>query len=95
MASTSDTNLNVHSELYLCFDVFFEKFVDGIGRNRINVVVNSYANALLAFSETESSGKLNFVTEVVFGNKVLKRVYNLTRTFKVAGTADTNSYFHD
>ena len=70
-----------------------EEIVNGLGGNGEELIVNGYANALLALAHAEGTAKINLVTEILFGDQTLQLLYYLTRALDVAGTSDTNYDF--
>ena len=60
----------------------------------MKIVINCYADTLLAFAHAECAAKLNLITEIVFTDKILKLFYNLTGAFDMAGTTNSYCNFH-
>jgi hypothetical protein len=60
----------------------------------MEIVVNRYANALLALTEAEGSAKLNLFFKSVLRNQLLKTFNYVARALDVARASDTYCYFH-
>ena len=59
-------------------------------------VIYRYTYTLLAFAHAEGAAQLDLIADIVIGDKVLKLLYDLTRSLDMAGTSDTNRDFkHD
>ena len=80
--------------LYLCQNLFCKEFLYGFGRNRVEYLVHSDADALLALTHAESTAQLHLVANVMLCNKLLERGYDLAGALNVAGATDTNNNFH-
>ena len=87
-------NLYYNHFLYPRKHRFLKEAVNAVGSNRINLVLNAYANAHLALAHAEGTGKLNLVAERLFRNKSLKSLNNLARALDMAGAADAYCDFH-
>jgi hypothetical protein len=93
VAGRADANLYEQHFLHLCKNLLSEELTNALGGDRIEGVVHRYANTLLALAHAEGAAKLHLVTELVFGNQILKLFYYLTGALDVAGASDTNCNF--
>ena len=75
--------------LYLSHYLVFEEFFYVCGGNGVEIVIESNAYALLAFSHAKSTAEGNLVCDLIFVDQALKLFYDLARTLDVAGAADT------
>ena len=80
--------------LHLGQDFLGEEILYGIGRDRMEDLVNGDTNTLLALTHAEGTAQLYLVTDVMLGNEALKLGYDLARALNVAGATDTNDNFH-
>jgi hypothetical protein len=81
MTGATDANLNYYHKSNLCRDLFIKEFANGFRGYRIELIVYCNAYSLLTFAHAKSSAKLYLISELVLGNKSLKLLNYLTRTF--------------
>ena len=79
--------------LRFCQYFVCEEFCNRFGGYGMEGIVDRYAYALLTLTHAEGAAKLDLLTQIVFGNQVLKLLNNLTRTLNVAGASDTYCNF--
>ena len=70
--------------LQLCYYFGVEKCFCGFRRYRVEHTIYRYAHTLLTFVHTESAAELNFVAEVMGGDKLLKLFHYPSRAFDMA-----------
>ena len=76
-------------------NLVFEKCIDAFRRDRTKFVIDGYADALLAFSHTKGTGKLDHIAEAVRFDQMPELFDDLPRTLDMAGAADTYCDFHN
>jgi hypothetical protein len=75
-------------------DFLFEELLGGLGRQGIQLVIQSDVDAVDAVAHAEGAAQLYLVLQVVFLDQVLKLFHDLAGTLKMAGAPNANSTFH-
>ena len=72
-----------------------EELLGSLGGDRVDFVIQTDADAVLAVAHTECGVEVHLFAQIVLCNKSFKGLRNLFGAFEVAGTADTNSKSHN
>ena len=64
------------------------------GLDRMDHAVDRNADIILTLTEAERTAELDLICNIVFVDKTLDAAYDLMRTFKMAGAADTYNNLH-